>query len=93
MNIDESFDEQLNRKTRIVKSVYLTPKKLQIALTLLSGKKTGKEIAEMTNTLEGTVNKTLTEMLVCGVIDKQKVSYSRYYSLTKLGKKVVRLLD
>lgn len=92
MNISKSKDEKLNLHTRIVLSVYQTPKKLQISRALLKGPMTGEELSESTGASTSTVSKTLTEMHECGVVNKNRQGHFVYHSLTKLGVKLASFL-
>ena len=89
MRIDKSFDEELNRKSRIVLSVYQTPKKLQLAQTLLKGPLTIQEIVNRTDTIYSTVSVCMKEMHECGVVDKRREGLFQIYSLTEFGRRLL----
>jgi biotin operon repressor len=76
-------------KVKLVCSVYSNVKKLTIAQLLKERARSGEEIATITGYTRPTISNILTEMQACGVVDPTQKSWFTYYSLTKLGKKML----
>lgn len=78
-------------KVKIVSSVYSNVKKLTIAQLLKEKSRSGEQIAEITGYTRPTISGILKEMESCGVVAPTQKSWFTYYSLTKLGRRLLLL--